>query len=78
MEIKRFLVHIGPPLHNKHPIIDNIFLSYDLVEHYVFPFLQKKSNINYYKRSDYVRGSESIKLDKEIANIYCQNFINYY
>jgi len=40
VEIKSFLVHIGPPLHNKHPIIDKICLSYDLVEHYVFPFLQ--------------------------------------
>jgi hypothetical protein len=26
----------------KYPIIDNIFLSYDLVEHYVSPILQRK------------------------------------
>ncbi len=26
----------------KYPIIDNIFLSYNLVEHYVSPILQKK------------------------------------
>jgi hypothetical protein len=42
------------------------------------PIFAKRSNINYCKRSHYVRGSKSIKLAKEITNIYCQIFINYY
>ncbi len=30
------------PLQNMSLVIDNIFLSYNLVEHYVFSFLQKR------------------------------------
>jgi hypothetical protein len=30
-------------LDNKYPIISNIYLSYDLVKHYVSPILQKEA-----------------------------------
>ncbi len=43
-----------PLILGKYLIIDNIFLSYNLVEHYVFLVLQK--DIIKHKKSQYVRG----------------------
>jgi hypothetical protein len=40
-----FLVEASPPLQSKYPIIDKNILSYKLVEHYFYPFLQKKIKI---------------------------------
>ncbi len=63
-----------------YPIIDNISLSYNLVEHYDSPFLPKKRrrrrDRNWCKRSHYVRCSKYGKPLKEAAYIYCQIFIN--
>jgi hypothetical protein len=36
------LIEVNPPLQNKDPIIDSIYLSYNLVEQYVSSFLQKE------------------------------------
>jgi hypothetical protein len=48
----------NPSLQTMYPIIDNISLPYDLVKHYIFPFLQKRSSKRCCKRSHYVRSSE--------------------
>jgi hypothetical protein len=37
-----FLVEASPPLESRYPIIDKNILSYKLVEHYFYPFLQKE------------------------------------
>jgi hypothetical protein len=39
----------NPPLHIMYVIIDNIFLSYNLLEHYVSPFLQAETIKNVVK-----------------------------
>jgi hypothetical protein len=39
----------NPPLHIMCVIIDNIFLSYNLLEHYVSPFLQTETIKNVVK-----------------------------
>jgi hypothetical protein len=61
-----------------YPIIDNISLSYNLVEHYVSQFLPKKiEEIEIDVRDlHYVRCSKYGKPLKEAAYIYCQIFIN--
>jgi len=41
-----FLFKANPLLQIMYPIIDNIFVSYNLVEHYVSSFLQKKEKKN--------------------------------
>jgi hypothetical protein len=51
-------------------IIDNIFVSYNLVEHYFSSFLQKRSNRKCCKKSHYVRHSESREPTKEISFLY--------
>ncbi len=38
-----FQLQANPPLNNKYPIINNISLSYNLVEHYFSPILQKEA-----------------------------------
>jgi hypothetical protein len=63
-----FLVEASPPLQSRYPIIDKNILSYKLVEHHFYPFLQKELIKNV------VKGSESREL---AAYIYCRNFINY-
>jgi len=45
----RFLFKANPLLQIMYPIIDNIFVSYNLVEHYVLSFLQKKKRIFFVK-----------------------------
>jgi hypothetical protein len=39
----------NPPLHIMYVIIDNIFLSYNMLEHYVSPFLQMETIKNVVK-----------------------------
>jgi hypothetical protein len=63
----------SPSLECKSTIIDNISLSYNLVE-YCLPILQEKRNKNCYKRSHYVKDAEF--RTKEAPSIYCQIFIN--
>jgi hypothetical protein len=41
--IRSFLLQASPPFARRYPIIDNIFLYYNLVGHYFSPFLQKRS-----------------------------------
>jgi hypothetical protein len=43
--IRSFLLQASPPFARRYPIIDNIFLYYNLVEHYFPPFLPKKKAI---------------------------------
>jgi hypothetical protein len=40
---KILLFQASPPLKSKYPMIDNIFLSYNLMEHYLSPILQKEA-----------------------------------
>jgi hypothetical protein len=54
------------PLQNMSLIIDNIFLSHNLMEHYVYSFLQKQEKC-------LIQNQE--KLPKKLPTIYCKNFI---
>ncbi len=40
---KIFLFQTSPPLKSKYPMIDDISLSYNLMEHYLSPILQKEA-----------------------------------
>jgi hypothetical protein len=40
VKTNKLLLEASIPLESKYPIIDNIFVSYNLVEHYVSPFLK--------------------------------------
>jgi hypothetical protein len=44
-----FLLKANPLLQIMYPIVDNIFVSYNLVEHYVSSFLQKEEIKNVVK-----------------------------
>jgi len=72
-----FLFIANPLLQIMYPIIDNIFVSYNLVEHYVLSFLQKKRNKKCCEWSHYVKGSNSRKSLKKIVYIYCQKIVKY-
>jgi hypothetical protein len=61
-----------------YPIINNIALSYNLMEHYLSPFLQKNEIKRCCKRSHYVTSLESSEPTEEVAYSHCQIFINYY
>jgi hypothetical protein len=45
VKTNKLLLEASTPLESKYPIIDNIFVSYNLVEHYVYPFLKKKQEL---------------------------------
>jgi hypothetical protein len=77
-----FSPHFRPVHHqwNKTWIIDNIFLSYNLVEHYVSPFLEEKKIKVLVKCLVIlleVQGLENLP-KKGLGSLYliCQNFIN--
>jgi hypothetical protein len=40
-KFKSFLLQVSPPLYSKYPLIDKIYLHYNLMEHYISLFLQK-------------------------------------
>ncbi len=73
----RFLFKVNPLLQIMYPIIDNIFVSYNLVEHYVSSFLQKNKMIFFCERSHYVKCSNSRESLKKIVYIYCQKIVKY-
>jgi hypothetical protein len=58
MKLRSFLFQANPPLESEYPIIDNISLSYNLVEHYVSPILLKCNNKNCWKWLHYVKDSK--------------------
>jgi hypothetical protein len=59
-----FFLQAIPPLQIKYSIIDNNFLSYNLVKYYVSPFWPKRSNRKCCKSFIIVRGLESKKPTK--------------
>lgn len=66
---KSVLGRTNPWLWSKSPIIDKKFLSYNLVECYVFPFMQNEAIEIVVKGllTHYVRSWKSRELTKEVA-----------
>ncbi len=63
------MLYGNPLLESRVPTIDNIYLSYDFVEHYyVCTFLQKEIK-KCYKRFHYIRGSKSKELAKDTSYV---------
>ncbi len=60
------------------PIIDNIFLSYDLVKHYFSSFLQKRVVENVVKGLIMLEIQSRKNLQDKLPIIYCENFRNYF
>jgi hypothetical protein len=68
-KIQELLARPIHPLQSRYPIIANIYLSFNLVEHYFSPFLQKEIK----KRCLFImaKAQKPDKLAKEVAYIYC-------
>jgi hypothetical protein len=72
------LIQANQPLNSKYLIIDNIFIFYNLVEHYISPILQKEAIKIVVKAQDYFLNSKSRKFAKEAPYIYCQDFMKFF
>jgi len=60
------------------PIIDNIFLSYNLIKHNFSSFLQKRVVENLVKGLIMLKIQSQENLPDKSPIIYCKNFRNYF
>jgi hypothetical protein len=73
LETSSFFLQASPPLDSKYPIIDNIFISYNLMKHYVKDAIKIVT-----LRSHYMLKIQSLEnLPKEASSIYIYNIMNY-